>query len=551
MDSYVALVEASFYPKPEDDLMESFSQQIRKVVVESLITSFGLDFLIQDQYGGDVDTIHNVREIDKNTEKKNKDEVMCYKNEANSLKYENHGKYDSTLYHKNDTYIAINRNFSEQKKIGVLKDSYTGLRIKSNEKTNLDHVISAKEIHEDRGRVLSGIDGTTLANCEENLKMTRESINKSKNKDSMDEFLNRLEERKLSERLEILKSKEILSEREKKELNKLEQLTSIDIEKAKNVDKESRKSYERKIAYNYYLSEQFRKDTLLAAGNVGMRMGLRQAIGFIFVEVWFAVEDEFKKLKEPFDLERLLVSIGNGMKEGFHNAKIKYRALLAKFGEGVVAGIFSSVSTTICNIFFTTGKNAVKILRRTYISLVQAAEVLFINPDNYLFGDRMRAGIKILATGASVAIGTIVADATEKLVTIPVVGEIVSTFCGTFVTGIMTCVLLYYFDRSKLMNQLVYTLNSLYTIDVEIAYYKQQAIYFEKYAAELMQIDIKEFEKETKLYCGLVNKLEKANDEEEVNDVLKTAIKELGIKLPWEGEFNSFMRNKETVLVFE
>ena len=50
--------------------------------LESLITSFGLDFLLmKDRHGGDVDTIHNVRQI-------GQDEQMTYKNESNQKAYE-------------------------------------------------------------------------------------------------------------------------------------------------------------------------------------------------------------------------------------------------------------------------------------------------------------------------------------------------------------------------------------------------------------------------------------------------------------------------------
>ena len=34
----------------------------RGVILHSIVTSFGLDFLVHDQHGGDVDTIHGVRE---------------------------------------------------------------------------------------------------------------------------------------------------------------------------------------------------------------------------------------------------------------------------------------------------------------------------------------------------------------------------------------------------------------------------------------------------------------------------------------------------------
>ena len=46
---------------PNDNVFQSIWHQYERVIVESLITSFGLDFLVKDQAGGDVDTIHNVR----------------------------------------------------------------------------------------------------------------------------------------------------------------------------------------------------------------------------------------------------------------------------------------------------------------------------------------------------------------------------------------------------------------------------------------------------------------------------------------------------------
>ena len=56
----------------------SIFQQYEKVIIDSLITSFGLDFIIQDQHGGDVDTIHNVRQI-------GVDELMKYKNSSKNI----------------------------------------------------------------------------------------------------------------------------------------------------------------------------------------------------------------------------------------------------------------------------------------------------------------------------------------------------------------------------------------------------------------------------------------------------------------------------------
>ena len=87
-NSYICDCELNFYPDPNENVMSSIFKQYERVIVESLITSFGLDFIVKDQHGGDVDTINNVRKI-------GKDEKMYYKNKQNEKNYENRGEYDS------------------------------------------------------------------------------------------------------------------------------------------------------------------------------------------------------------------------------------------------------------------------------------------------------------------------------------------------------------------------------------------------------------------------------------------------------------------------
>ena len=143
---------------------------------------------------------------------------------------------------------------------------------------------------------------------------------------------------------------------------------------------------------------------------------------------------------------------------------------LRKFIDGGIAGVLSSITTTICNIFFTTAKNVVKIIRQSYASIVQAAEVLLINPDGYLFGDRMLAVTKIIATGASIVVGSMVSIALEGTALGQIPGDIVQTFLGSLVTGIMSCTLLLFLDRRKTVQNLVGFLNSLDNgVDIEIS----------------------------------------------------------------------------------
>lgn len=256
-----------------------------------------------------------------------------------------------------------------------------------------------------------------------------------------------------------------------------------------------------------------------------------------------------------FDLGDFLNALGKGIKRGFERAKEKYKELFSKFLSGVVAGALSSLTTTLCNIFFTTAKNVVRIIRQSYASLVEACKVLFINPDNYTFGERMRAVVKILATGASVVVGAIVSEAVSNtgIKAIPVLCDIVPSFCGAFVSGIMSCTLLYFLDRSELMNKLFHALDGLHTIETEINYYRQQADFFERYAAELVEIDLVQFKKEVAFYDQIADSLEAAETEEELNIVLKNAMITANILVPWKGyeSFDEFMNDSKAHLVFE
>ncbi|MGL5369169.1 MAG: hypothetical protein ACRDAG_12810, partial [Cetobacterium somerae] len=426
--NYILNVDSDFFPEPEEQIMNSIFKQYEKVIVESLITSFGLDFIIRDQHGGDVDTIHNVRQI-------GKDEKMIYKNNQNKEDYNNNGEYNSYEYHHHPDYVKKNKDIKNKKIKGELKDNYTGKNIASDEKSDLDHVVSAKEIHGDRGRVLAGLNGADLANSDSNLQATTPGINRSKKADCMNAYID--------------KNKNKLTQQEK--------------DKMKRADEESRKEYNVKITKEYYTSKKFAKDVGVAAGKVGIKMGARQVLGFIFSEIWFAVKEEFYNYSEEFEFENFLKSIGNSIKKGFQRAKEKYKELISKALDGALAGVLSSLTTTLCNIFFTTAKNVVKIIRQTYASLVQAIKILFINPDNLHFGERMRAVVKILAAGASVILGSLISEVIGKtsIAGIPIIGEIIQNFCGVLTTGILSCSLLYLLDRNESINKLVSFLNNL------------------------------------------------------------------------------------------
>lgn len=317
-------------------------------------------------------------------------------------------------------------------------------------------------------------------------------------------------------------------------------------------DKQARKAYNEKINRTYYTNPAFFKDTVKAAGKVGIAMGLRQALGLFFSEIWFAVRDEIRQGKE--DGRTLFNNIASGVKKGLENAKLKYKELWHKFIEGAVGGILASLTTTLCNIFFATAKNVIRIIRQSWASLVEATKILLFNPDFLPFGEQFRAAAKIIATGASVVAGTMVGDLIAKtgVAAIPVVGNIVQTFCGTLVTGILSCSLLYLLDKNSTVNKIVQVLNSIPTVDDIVVYYRTQAQLLEEYCAKLMDIDVVTFQKETQSYSEAVSILENANNQQELNFALRDVCERLEIKLPFGNhkEMNSFMADPNSKLKF-
>ncbi|WP_289198801.1 hypothetical protein, partial [Bacteroides acidifaciens] len=530
-ENFVKQIDRNY--NTETNVYNSIFEQYERVVIQSLITSFGLDFFVCDQYGGDVDTIHNVRQVAK-------DEQMKYKNKKNKEAYNNRGKYDEMKldYHDTNPIFTTKKSKARQEynEHGTLiKDVYTDKDLRYTKasavskdlRVELDHVVECKGIHEDRGRVLSGLSGIDLANSDENLAWTNKSLNAS-----MGSWAKQKNEKWKKEHGCDAPLSEVDMEayiREGGFDNYLEKHPEVNIDNPEATKermleqyRKSRKAYNEKINRAYYTSPAFFKDTAKAAGKVGVAMGLRQALGLVFSEIWFAVRDEIKQGKE--DGKALFNSIAVGVKKGLENAKLKYKEVWHKFIEGAVGGVLASLTTTLCNIFFTTAKNVVRIIRQSWASLVEATKILLFNPNFLPFGERFRAAAKIIATGASVVAGTMVGDliAQTGVAAIPVVGDIVQTFCGTLVTGILSCSLLYLLDRNSTVNKIIQVLNSIPTVDDIVVYYRTQARLLEEYCAKLMNIDLAAFQKEAQSYSEAISILEDAANEQELNFALRT-----------------------------
>lgn len=516
-----------------------WAEELEKTVVNSLATSFGLDFLLfKDQKGGNVDTINNVRN-------------GVWATAAEQQQYEQRGEYNGTPYHQHANYIATGQRDKAQQAAGTLHDPYRNTVMGAHEQRNLDHVISAKEIHDDAGRVLAGLSGVDLANQSSNLQTTQETVNKSKKQTPIKEYLQKLpglissHETKLSkdrERLATLPRDTPQQQHTARELedrirsteNKITQLKAVDPQAMLKRDAEARKPYEQQINYTYYTSSKFFHQAAHAASTAGLAMGTRQMLGMVLAEVWFELRaqlpDLLAKLKHKFSFEAFVDSISASLKGIWERVQARFSAFLMAFKDGVFAGIMGSVTTTIFNIFATTQRMAIKIIREIWGQLVKAIKLMVFNPDQLGFVELCQAVTSLLSVGAATVVGTLAYAQLLPVCSFPFGAEL-AAFASALVTGIVTLGLNYFLLHSSVSRKLWAYIETLPPHAGTVKQFQAINAELDRYLAELSQL---EFNLDVDELQAFTLELQGCNDEIQRSVLLKEQVKARGIELPFE-----------------
>lgn len=542
---FVSGIDSNLIVNDKEETKKSIFKEYERVIIDSLLQTFGLDFIILDQYGGDVDTIHNLEQVGDNSR-------MSVKNSETRHKYEARGEYDSHKYHSDKQYIARNREFSRQRKSGGIKDAYTKETLHASH--DLDHIISAKSMHDNASVYATSLDPVTLVNSDDNLVPTISSVNRSKGAKSVSQFLSDWESTREMRQTKIkeLHNKPILTDKERKQLKKYEELEKLKPEEVKKLYNKSKQSMDNKLNKDYYTSSKFAKDTTKAALKLGGKMAVKQVIGFVLVEVWFSVKERISFCSGD-SLKSFFSEILEGIKEGFTKAKSKYKEIISKIKEGLLSGIIASLMTTLTNTVKTLLESSVKILRHASSAIVQSIKVLFFDKHSS-WQEKIHAVLVLLATSASTILGSLIGGyLAPTLSNIPIVGDLLVTFIEIFISGMLSCTLIYFIDKWNIAKKIVDFIQSL---DVNpfgeyVESMKQRVAAYEAYVAKLLEVDVDSVVRETKRYAQVVSILQSGNDDAITNYKLKALFKDLEITLPWKGDFSSFMSDKNNQLVFE
>lgn len=524
--------------------------ELHKTVVQSLTTTFSLDFLFfEDKVGGDVDTIHNVRK-------------GVYATEEEKQKYKQRGDYNSADYHGDAAYRARGKSDKQKQQAGELHDHYRSQKMEKNENRQLDHTISAHEIHDDPGRILAGVSGVDLANQDSNLNSTHAYINNLKRDQPVEKFLNKTvpkqtasleksiatDQNKLNQMptstAQERHAKKQIEDKIRKNQEKVEALKSIDKEKMLESDKKAREEYNIEINKAYYGGSQFLKSTSYAAGKAGLNMGARQALGLFFAEVWFELREQIpaiiQKCRDDFQLSVFIESIADSIKNIFKRLKERFQNIVSAFRDGFFSGILSSITTTILNIFLTSGKLAIKMIREMWSTLVQVIKLIFFNPDKLAHGALLQKCLQLLSFGVASFLGVMLNQTLNQVMTFPF-GTEIAAFLSALATGIMTLGLTYVLNYSKIMQKVWQFLNSLKSqSELTLEYYKKVNAELDRYVTELAKL---EFNMDTNELHYFNDELILANNEYERSILLGIEIQKRGIELPFEHGDKASIRN--------
>lgn len=517
----------------------SWTEELEKAVVNALSTSFGLDFLLfQDKVGGDVNTIHNVRQ-------------GVYATDEAKNAFANRPEYDSTAYHTHDNYKATGAHDKQQQQAGTLHDPYRNKTMGAAESRNLDHVISAYEVHNDPGRVLAGLSGVELANQSSNLQSTSETVNKSKKQKSVSSYLEGLpnlisqhqssvaaDEKRLAEMPRNSPQEKhearVMEDRIASKKNKIKELESIDVKGMKKRDAEARAEYEKQIHDTYYQSKEFAKATTHAALNAGVNLGLRQALGLVFAEVWFELRTAIPRLvsemKNDFSFTTFSKQIRDTLDAIWQRVTAKFADIVSAFRTGATAGFFSNIQNTITNIFKTTSKRSSKIIRELWVHVIGAIKLAIFNPEKLELVPLCQALVAMLSTGVAVVLGTLLHGYLLPLCTFPL-GDEVAAFLSALATGIATVGLNYFLIYSPFAQKLWHRFAMSMPYAQDVQKFREINASLDKYLEDYSKL---EFNMDADDLFMFAFDLKECNSELERNIVLRAQLEKQNVEVPFE-----------------
>lgn len=412
------------------------------MIENTIISEFGIiSMFLQNQDGGNVTTIHNAQQKIY-ADKKDEYDRKTYTDTKNSKgqKFSGDGKN------------SVGSNFTKRKmdKDGNVVDAYTG-KIKQAKETSPDHIESILQFHKDGGFMLSDTKKADFATDEDNLALTGRDINTSMCDYSKEEWKDKKREN---------------GKTNKEYFDIDEKLLNEAVTKGKNTSKKHLPTFTEKT--KFYLTDVTR---------TGAREMVNAAKGAIFgillKEISEIIISEIKIVFKNFGNEKpseIIKRLKGRLVDKFEELKNTWKDIVSDIFKISLSAFFSNLIIMVINIFATTLKNAVKIIRAGFSSICSAIRIMAYPPSHIDKDDVMYEASKILITGIIGATCLGLSESVSKfLLTVPGLnivlnlplheneetGEVTtlveptSIVLTSIIGGIMSTVAVYYMDKYR------------------------------------------------------------------------------------------------------
>lgn len=395
VDRLIGELEGRFDMDQVADLLTT----CQNTVVQSIVGPFGIGRVLAeyDEHGGRVLTRHNAE---------------AYRKGDKDVYVPNDALYNQKDY-KHDNHVRQLKLEENRLPDGQFFDDYTR---KPTKKPHVDHVVSKEQFHYDEGGYMLKEEARkAFANDTGNLAVTDQRINQSKGSKPMFEAQERNRD------IDGLIGEAI--EKDAKE--------AVDVHhRPSKVD--AGRYYARRVAPE--------------AVSTGVRLGARQAFGLCLHELTVGIFRELTDLCH------------NGLREGetsytdavwkraeqiLTGVLAKWREMLVAFKDGFVAGVLSDVATLLVNVFQTTSKRVVRIIREGFVSFVKAMAMVVSVPEGMTRSEALDAAVKLMATAFLTACGIALEEMMQGW---PMADLIVPVVLG-IVVGIATAAVVFQLDQ--------------------------------------------------------------------------------------------------------
>ena len=354
---------------------------------------------------------------------------------------------------QDEKYKEANKAIKQQHQDGTLTDGYTGKTLDATDKPNLDHVVPRKELYDNARRKQAGIDTKDLANKEETLVPTNESLNKSKKEKSNKQYVEEREQREENLKKTADAAHKKIDKSDKSEAEKRLEHEKVDKRLQDKLDADDKMMMDADIkarkAINKDIADGVAKQTAKKAGKDALKAMAVSALFDLLKSIMNGLVRFFKEKHKTFKL--FLIEMKESIK--------RFISHISSFVRTGVSSVIGTVLTEIFGPVVSMFKKLASFIKQGVSSLVEAVHYLTAkeNKDKPLSIKIAQVG-KIVTAGLTAAGAIIGGELIEKAllqipvmaVEIPLLGSlanITGMFLASLICGVVGAIVINRIDQ--------------------------------------------------------------------------------------------------------